>query len=332
MKKIVLWLLIVSLVIAMGSVFSLTGCKTTTTETTAAATTAAETTKEKDVDKTLTFGFANYTLTNPYCATMADGASARAKELGIKINIVDNKQDSANQVASIENFITLGVDGILILPVDSSAIEATVQDARDAGIHVIANSVPVKNADIFVSADNYEMGYNIGKACAEWLNKNNGGKGKVAYINMPSLPTLIDRERGFTEAIAELCPGAQIVMMVPGGTPEEALKSAETIIQAHPDISAIAGYNDLAALGACNAAEAANIDPAKIFVGGVDATPEAIAKIKEGGPFKATVDNIPYENGVLLIDLMVRLIDGEKIDYTYVLPTKIVDSSNINEY
>ncbi len=277
-------------------------------------------------------GFANYSLANPYCATMAEGAKARAEELGIEINIVDNKVDAANQVTSIEDFITLGVDGILILPIDAAAIEDVVKEAREKGIPCIANSVPVENADIFVSADNYEMGYNAGKACAQWLNENKEGKGEVVYLNMPSLPTLIDRENGFKDALSELCPGAEIVMMVPGGTPEEALQSAETVLEAYPNIDAIVGCNDGSALGACSAVEAAGIDPAEIFIGGVDATPEAIAKIKEGGPYKATVDNIPYENGKLLIDLMDRLWKGEEIDYKYVLATKIVDASNISEY
>lgn len=289
--------------------------------------------EEPKQEKKIVLGFANYTLTNPYCATMANGAMARAEELGnIEINMVDNKIDIANQVTSLENFITLGVDGILILPIDGPAIEDVVKEAKDKGIPVICNSLRVENASLFVSADNHEMGYNLGRACAEWLNANKGGKGKVAFLNMPDLPTMIDREKAFAEALKEICPESELVMVVRGGTQEEGLKAAETILQAYPDIDAIASFNDMAALGACNAVEAAGIDPTKIFVGGVDATPEAIAKIKEGGPFKATVDNVPYENGRLLVDLMVRLLNGETIDFTYVLPTKVADASNIHEY
>ena len=41
MKKLLLWLMVVTVVVSMVAAFSLAGCKTTTTETTAAVTTAA---------------------------------------------------------------------------------------------------------------------------------------------------------------------------------------------------------------------------------------------------------------------------------------------------
>lgn len=46
MKKVLLWLMVVTVVVSMVAAFSLAGCKTTATETTAAVTTAAETTAE----------------------------------------------------------------------------------------------------------------------------------------------------------------------------------------------------------------------------------------------------------------------------------------------
>ena len=289
--------------------------------------------RKSATDDRLVFGFANSTLQNSYCATMAEGALSRARELGITLNVVDNQMNATHQLSSIENFMTMGVQGIMILPVEASAIEAVVREAREQGIYVISNSVPVNTSNIFVSADNYEMGYNIGKAAAEWLNANKGGRGQIAYLNQPALPTMIYRENGFREAIAQYSPAVEIVMTASGGTsPEEGLRSSETILQAYPNIDAIVGYSDASALGATAAVEATGRDPAGIFVGGVDATPEAIAKIKEGGPFKATVDNVPFENGRLLVDLLVSLRNGEQFDFTYVLPTKIVDASNVHEY
>ena len=287
---------------------------------------------EVDEDRTLVIGFANYSLDNPYCATMAEGAAERAAELGIELNVVDNQQDATHQVGALENFITMGVDGILILPVSNVAIEHVVEEAVAAGIPVIANSQQVDAANMFVAADDFEMGYNLGIATAEWLNTYNDGEGSVAYLNAPHIPHTIPREEGFLQAIETYAPNAEVVMQVPGGDAETALASAEAIIQAHPDIAAIAAYNDAAGIVAAHAAEAAGIDPARIFVGGVDATPEALELIREGGHFKATVDNIPFDNGRLLIDFIVRLIDGEEMEFNYAISTRIVNASNIHEY
>ena len=337
-RKTIAYLLSMMLLVAIAA------CATPAAETPPAPTPAPEQQEETpdtpeptpetatDVDRPLVIGFANFSLANPYCAVMAEGAAERAAELGIELNVVDNRTDADHQRATIEDFVTMGVDGILILPVDNVAIEHVVQEAIDVGISVIANSMQVDAAQMFVAADDHEMGYNLGKATAAWLNEYNDGVGKVAYINNPALRQIVEREQGFMDAMEAYAPGAEIVMRVTAGTAEEALAASETIIQAHPDIVAISAYNDETALGAALAMEAAGFDPDTVFVGGVDATPEALAQIRAGGVFKATVDNVPFQNGRLLIDLIVRLIDGETIDFRYIVPTEIVDKNNIEDF
>ena len=56
-----------------------------------------------------------------------------------------------------------------------------------------------------------------------------------------------------------------------------------------------------------------------VFVGGIDATPEARSKIDEKTAFRASVDNVPFANGRQDVDIAMDLIAGKKIEYRQVI-------------
>ena len=66
-------------------------------------------------------GLITKTDTNPFFVKMREGASAKAKELGIKLQTFAGKFDGDNdtQVAAVENLISAGAKGILITPSDT---------------------------------------------------------------------------------------------------------------------------------------------------------------------------------------------------------------------
>ena len=80
------------------------------------------------------------TDTNPFFVKMREGAQAKAEELGITLNAYAGQVDGDNesQVAAIETCIADGAKGILLTASDTAAIVPSVQQARDAGLLVIA--------------------------------------------------------------------------------------------------------------------------------------------------------------------------------------------------
>ncbi|TIR38115.1 MAG: sugar ABC transporter substrate-binding protein, partial [Mesorhizobium sp.] len=80
------------------------------------------------------------TDTNPFFVKMKEGATAKAKELGVDLKTYAGKidGDSESQVAAIESCIADGAKGILITASDTKGIVPTVKKARDAGLLVIA--------------------------------------------------------------------------------------------------------------------------------------------------------------------------------------------------
>ncbi len=89
------------------------------------------------------------TDTNPFFVKMKEGATAKAKELGVNLKAYAGKIDGDNesQVAAIESCIADGAKGILLVPSDSKAIVDSVKKARDAGILVIALDTPLEPID-----------------------------------------------------------------------------------------------------------------------------------------------------------------------------------------
>src|ERR1044072_8917928 len=89
------------------------------------------------------------TDTTPFFVKMKEGATAKAKELGVTLKSYAGKidGDSESQVAAIESCIADGAKGILIAASDTKGIVPTVKKARDAGLLVIALGTPLQPVD-----------------------------------------------------------------------------------------------------------------------------------------------------------------------------------------
>ena len=108
------------------------------------------------------------TDTNPFFVKMREGALAKAEELGISLKTYAGKIDGDHetQVAAIETCIADGAKGILLTASDTASIVPVVQQARDAGLLVIALDTPLEPldaADMTFATDNFLAGELIGK-------------------------------------------------------------------------------------------------------------------------------------------------------------------------
>ena len=100
------------------------------------------------------------TDTNPFFVKMKEGATAKAKEMGVSLKSYAGKidGDSETQVAAIETCIADGAKGILLTASDTKGIVPAVQQARDAGLLVIALDTPLEPidaADATFATDNF---------------------------------------------------------------------------------------------------------------------------------------------------------------------------------
>ena len=285
---------VIALILAALMVLGLAACaaKTTTTEQdtdtpaqTAPADKAAEETTAADAaDKQITVGFCPMDLSNNFFANIANSLRNAADAANVKAIISDGKSDAATQIAALENFISQGVDVIIVVPVDAESLKGVIAEAKTAGIPVITHTTEYADATCNMNVAELEMGQANGSACGKWMAETFGADAdcKYAILTQRSLEQTIGRENGIMQGIAEYCPNAECVMTVDGYTTDMGMTAAENILTAHPEVVAILGINDSGALGAYETCVAQGVDTDKFYIGGNDSM-DTIAKLSRYG-------------------------------------------------
>jgi ribose transport system substrate-binding protein len=277
-------------------------------------------------------GFLVHDLTNPFWNTQARGAQDKAKELGIELVVLDAQVDPAREINAWENWITEGVDGIMLSCVDEEASKAYAKRAQEKGIYVVAAVHPLEVADASLKNDEYKYGFIAGEEAGRWIQEKLGGEAEFAILANDAVPFVIPRSDGIRDGVLSVAPKAKLVARQDAFQTETGMTITESILQAHPNVKVICGMNDSGALGAYEAVRAAGKDSQDFFISGTDATTEACKKIKEGGIFRATVDMAPYESGKREVEMMYNMINKIDFDHHQKINNVLVTSQNVDAY
>jgi ABC-type sugar transport system substrate-binding protein len=215
-------------------------------------------------------------------------ADKRAAELGCVQVLHDNTQNNnlEQQLNAVQGWITLGVDAIVVTPIDTKALSPLQKQAQDGGIKWLTYLGEMDKSDGFVGFNHSQSGQLIANAAVEWVKKNKVENPEALVTTLTGLPLLSPRwtevERIFEEN------GIKIVAMQDSADEASGLKVTETILSQHPDLDIIIGLNDNSALGAYRAVKVAGLDESKMFIGGQDGDPAGLAAINEGGAYRGS--------------------------------------------
>ena len=267
------------------------------------------------------------TDTNPFFVKMKEGASAKAKELGITLKAYAGKIDGDNesQVAAMESCIADGAKGILLVPSDSKAIVDSVKKARDAGILVIALDTPldpIDAADSTFATDNFKAGELIGS----WAKAQLGDAAKdakIAYLDLnPSQPTVdVLRDQGFMKGfgidlkdpnkIGDEDDPRNVCHDVTNGNEEGGRSAMENCLTKDPGINVVYTINEPAAAGAYEALKAAGREK-DVLVVSVDGGCPGVKNVA-AGIIGATSQQYPLLMASMGIEAIKKFADtGEK--------------------
>jgi ABC-type sugar transport system substrate-binding protein len=277
-------------------------------------------------------GFIVHDLTNPFWNTQARGAQDKADELGIELVVLDAQVDPVREIDAWENWITEGVDGIMISCVDEEASKAYAKRAQEKGIFVVAAVHPLEGADASLGNDEYKYGFIAGEEAGRWINEKLGGEAEFAVLSADVTAFVIPRSDGIRDGVLSVAPNAKMVARQDAFQTETGMTVTESILQAHPNVKVIAGMNDNGALGAYEAVRAAGKDTDDFFISGTDATIEACKKIKEQGIFRATVDMAPYDSGKREMEMMYNMINGIEFEHHQKINNVLVTIDNVDPY
>ncbi len=270
------------------------------------------------------------TDTNPFFVKMREGAQQAADELGISLNsyagTVDG--DHETQVAAIETCIANGASGILITASDTSAIVSAVQQARDAGLLVIALDTPldpIDAADATFATDNFKAGELVGQWAAAQLGEE-AANAKIAMLDLgvsqPSVDVL--RDQGFLTGFGidvkdpnkwgdEDDPRI-VGNDVTAGNEEGGRTAMENLLAKDPEINVVYTINEPAAAGAYEALKAIGRENDVLIVS-IDGGCPGIANVADG-VIGATSQQYPLQMAKLGVEAIAQFAEDGTLPET----------------
>ncbi|MGI6689640.1 MAG: ABC transporter substrate-binding protein [Christensenellales bacterium] len=268
-------------------------------------------------------------VTHGWVAGVAYNAEQQCRELE---DIVDYKLSVSNNAeemtAQLDDLITWGAQAIVAFP-QWQGMEVPIQGAIDRGIKVVNFDIIIDVENIYlVSGDNEGMGV----ASAKYIVDKIGTTGNVVALPVPKSGSVSElRMKGFYDTIKEIAPDLTVTEYATAFTREDGLKDFTDILAANPQIDAVYSLDDETSIGVLQAISNAKRTDIKVITGG-GGCQEYFRMMPENEDI--------WIASALYSPLMVRdavnsavsLLKGEEVDAVQIIPTTIVDRTNVEEY
>ena len=306
MKKVIAAIVIVVLAVVFASV----GCKQ----------------KKEESTDTYRIAVIPKGTTHIFWKSIHAGAVKAAEELkaaGVNVEIIWKgplkEDDRESQIRVVEDFVTRGVSGIVLAPLDDAALRMPVKDAVDNGIPVVIIDSGLKRADYtsFIATDNYLGGKKGGERLAEIL----GGKGKVIMLRyQEGSASTMNREQGFLDILKEQYPEIEVVSanQYGGATTESAYQASENLLaplrtaDGGLTIDGIFCPNESTAFAMLRALEDSDL-AGKVKYVGFDSSDRLVQGLRKG-QIHGLVLQDPINMGYLGVKTIVAHLQGQKVD------------------
>lgn len=264
---------------------------------------------------------------NPFFAAEAEGAKAKAEELGYTTQVYSHDDDANKQNELIDSAIAAGAAAIILDNAGADASVAAVQKAKDAGIPSFLidreiNATGVAAAQIV--SNNYQ-GATLG---AEAFVAAVGEKGNfVELVGKESDTNAGIRSKGYHDVIDQYPDLKMVAQQSANWSQTEAFTKMESILQANPDIQGVIAGNDTMAMGAVAALDAAGRKD--VVVVGFDGSNDVRDAIK-AGTIKATVLQPAFRQAQYAVELADKFLkDGATgVDEKISMDCVLIDGTN----
>ena len=272
-----------------------------------------------------------FPILDQFLQTVADGMQAKATEMGtVDLNIVAAQEKTDVQLGQVENFISQKVDAIIVIPVDTDAagpMTAKAQAAKIPLVYVNRRPSDLPKGVPYVGSDSLYAG----TVEMESLAKLAGGKGNVVILQGdPANEAAVLRTKGCNDVVAKN-PGMKVTKTQAGNWyRDKGLSIMENWIQSGEQINVVCANNDEMALGAIQALKNAKLLD-KVFVGGVDATKDALAAMK-AGDLEVTVFQDAKGQGGGGVDAAYKLVKGQTVPDLVDVPYQLVTPDNMAKF
>jgi len=311
----------------MVATFSLTGCKEEVAEEEVAA---EEAVVEEVEEWTKTIGYKKeppYTIglstefmgeswVEIYVAEMKEEIAMYGDDIAEFVH-VDSAADIPTQIANMEDFISMGLDVIIMSPTSPTAVIPVLEKAYDAGIVTIVscNTVETDKYTTQITVDQIQFGIQS----AQWLVDELGGKGTIlALRGIPGHPSDFERWSG-AASVFEQYPDIEVYTDYGHWSYDKAKEVSKAMIAAYPDFDGIWTMGGQMSNAFVDTLVEAGYDPGDYPHGSEDSNGYCKKALEYG--IRTFVSSDPVWQGRLVVRAAMDALRGMQILHTVKIPS-----------
>ncbi len=268
-------------------------------------------------------------VTHGWVAGVAYYAEQRCEELSDQIDYRFYTSSSAEEMTSqLDDLLLWGAEAIVCYP-QWTGMEVPIQNAIDQGVVIVNFDIEIAADGVYrVSGDNYDMGVQG----ANYIVDKIGTEGTVVILDVPSSGSVAAlRKAGFLDTVAEIAPNLNILTYATQFTREDGLADMADILTANPQIDAVYSMDDETSIGAIQAIQEAGRTDIKVITGG--------GGCQEYFNMMDDYDDLWVQSALYsptmvteAVDMAVDVLNGEEVEQVMIIPTTIVDKTNVADY
>ncbi len=273
-------------------------------------------------------GLSYMTMNNEFYKIMSEEINDRIEAEGDQMVMRDPALDADRQIEQIRQMLDMGIDALVVTPVDSEKLVEVLEAAKEQGVYIIVLDTNVDGedlADCTITSDNYEAGVIVGEY---FLEKN--PEAKVIVMTHEATQSGRDRVQGFLDTVASNDKIEIVKKIECQGQVEIAMPKLQEAIDEGVGFDNVFCLNDLASVGVVAALEENDmLDQVGVY--GVDGSPDAKALIQEG-MMEATAAQFPSQIGRQAAEVIYQLLNGEKPQKSIQIPVELITPDNVSDY
>lgn len=296
-------------------------------------------TQAAGADGEVTIGVSTLGMSFPFPAAISKGIRAEAERLGVEVIEVDAQGEAQKQASDVQDLVSQQPDGVLLLPVNSSAAVGMVDNLERSGIPTVAVASQVGDPQsrelddpypglvALATQNEYAAGRKAGELALEVLPEG----GPIAVVEgAAGAAETRQRFRDFLAPAEEKGVELEVVTRQPGDwLPEKAQSACQNMLAANPGVELFYAESDDMGVGCAKAVQAAGSDAEVIGVGG---SKLGIDGVKNGSLY-GTVCYKPVDLGKRAMRVLHEHVTGEKeYDAEFVTyDTPVITEDNVGE-
>lgn len=283
---------------------------------------------ENQKEHSILIGASYMTMNNELFAIINEQIAHRAEAEGDRMVIRDPALNVDRQVEQINDMLDMGINVLVLTPVDTDGLNEVLARARQQGVLIIVVDSDISDpslADCTIVSDNYRAGVLLGEYLLTQTEHAD-----IVVLTHDAAISAVERMRGFLDTL-DGHEGIRIVEKIPcEGKLELAMPRMEDFIRKGIYFDNVFCVNDPSCIGAAAALDANGL-LGSVGLYGVDASPDAKALIWDGN-IQASVAQFPTRVGEQAADTLYRLLSGEKVEPRILVPVELVTQENVEEH